>query len=492
MSNAPAQSAPPSVLGGAKPISEGELARELSPRSPQAAPPTELKGERVPPSSEAPVREKQITKDDGANITLGDDKGNREVEPTMPDFKKKAREMMERKAAGEDTIKPAKKEAISADDAPPPAKVAADAEVPDEHKRVMPHDKPDTARRIKAILAERDTLRAETEKARKELEEAKKAPATPANNEEVDRLKAEYAKTQEDLLRYRRRYDLDNDPEFATKYREPVKQAEKVIEDTLKKYNFSEGTLKTIAESGGFGAFSTSQKNFTVQEADPENPGKFRPVIRTAAELSREWLNSLPVADAEAIRATLGKQSLLRTEETAAIQKAQDEAKTYFETQTKAQRDQQEQAKSAHEKNMKEYADWLNKAESETEFLKDKAPPEGATEAQKKAVEEHNEFNAQLRARLKKDPTNAVEYGQLKLEAAEAHHLRRTLGEKDSRIAELEAALQKARGAMRTTPKSGSLLRESSAPAKEELKDPTDFKGGLRASLARVTGDDEA
>lgn len=381
---------------------------------------------------------------------------------------------------------PAKKEAVSADDAPPPVKQEAPAEVPEEQRKVLPHDKPDTARRIKAILAERDLARQEAAAAKAEYEAAKKAPSTPP--EELQKLKTEHETAQGELMRLRRLHEIEKDPEFTTKYREPVKHAEKVIEDTLKKYNFSDGTLKAIANEGGFGAFSASNKTFTVQEADPENPDQTRPVVRTAAELARTWLASLPVQDSEAIRATIGKQALLRSEETAAIQKAQEEAKGYFENQTKAQREASEKAQQAQQQTMKEYSEWLKQAEEGTEFLKDRPVPESATEEQKAQIADYNEFSKQLRDRLRKDPTNAKEYGELKLEAAEAHHLRRTLGEKDAEIAALKEQLTKTKGAMRTTPKGGSLLKGPNGgeekKAEVNMSDPmAALRQGLRKRM---------
>ncbi len=501
MSTEASQPPPSSALGGAKTISPDQLRQELGARPPAAEP---------PPSADAPPgKSRQIFREENANnVVLGDDKGNRAVEPTLPDFRKKAQEMLKKKAepeaegekpAKEPEAKVAKPAPVSADDAPPPGKAAADAEVPEDHKKVLPHDKPDTAKRIKAILAERDAertaktaLQAERDAAKSELEAAKKSGAS---TEEIAKLKQEYENTKTDLLRYRRRYELDNDPEFTTKYREPVKAAEKTIEDTFKKYGFAEGTLKTIADAGGFGAFSTSQKTFTVHENDLDNPGKTRPVVKTAAEISREWLNSLPAGDSEAIRATLGKQSLLRSEEQQAIAKAQEDAKTHFENLTKQQREAQESAQADLQKKQQEYESWRTKTETETDWLKDRPIPDNATETQRKEIADHNEFNKQLREGLTKHPTNTAEYSQLKLDAAEAHHLRRTKGQLEARIAELEGQVKKSKDAMRTTPRSGSLLRSDEKPGKAEDKnaDPTDFRAGLRSSLAKVTGsaDDE-
>jgi hypothetical protein len=489
----PTESAPSSATGGAKPISDSQLHKELSSSG-------TMQGERVPPSSESPAKQRQTTQEPGVNVTLGDDKGNRDVEPTLPNFRKAAEKMIKEKSEGGDTgepvkekektkVEPEKKKAVSADDAPPAAKTTPD-EVPEDQRRVLPHDKPDTAKRIKAILAERDAARQESQAKAKEVEEARKAGAS---SEELTKLREEHQKLSDEALRLRRRYDIDNDPEFKAKYREPVQQAEKTIEDTLKKYGFGEGTMAAIKAEGGFGAFSSSNKTFTVQESDPENEGKTRPVTRTAAELARAWLQGLPVQDSEAIRASIGKQSLLRSEESSAISKAQEEAKGYFENQTKAQRDAQEKAQTAQQNTMKEYATWLEKTEKETDFLKDRDVPDNATSEQKKAIEEYNAFSGQLRANLRKDPTSAVEYGQLKLRAAEAEHLRRTMGDKDAEIERLREEVKRSKGAMRTTPKSGSLLKGDGEKPKgqNEMKDPTDLREGLRAGLAKFTGGDD-
>lgn len=384
----------------------------------------------------------------------------------------------------------AKKDVVSADDALPPAKPDADTPVPDEHKRVLPHDKPDTAKRIKAILAERDAAAAAAAAAKKEVEEAKKAGAS---SDEVKKLKDEYEALKADASRLRRLHDLKNDTEFNKKYDEPVRQVDVAISDTLKRYGFGEATLKAIEAEGGFAAFSRSAKTFSVKEPDPENPGQTRAITKTAAQLAREWVGGMDLADSEAVKSSLGKQQLLQSEKQAAIEKEQAEARAYFENQGKSQREAAEAAKAAQDKTMKEYSEWLAKAETETDFLKDREVPADATPEQKKAIESHNEFNSQLRANLRKDPTNAVEYGQLKLEAAEAHHLRRTLGDKDAEIAALKEQLKAKSAALRTTPKSGSILRSNDAPEKKGAIDPnapTDFLSGLRKRVAQA-GEDE-
>lgn len=387
----------------------------------------------------------------------------------------------ERAEAVRKIVEPAK-QPVSKDDAPPAKAAPVSEDVPEDQRRVLPHDKPDTAKRIKAILAERDAARQEAAAAKTEYEAAKKAPATPP--EELLRLKQEHETAQGELLRLRRLHEIHNDPEFATKYREPVKQAEKSIEEALKRNNFPDSIIEVIRKAGGFAAFSGSQKTFVMKEDDPDNPGQKRDAHYSAAQLARSWLDrSVSEADAALIRASLGKQALLQDEEKNAIAKAQEEAKGYFENRTKAQRDAAEAANRAREQTNAEYQAWLKSTDESVEWLKDRSLPDNATPEQKAEVQRYNEFNKQLRDKLRKDPTTAKEYGELKLEAAEAHHLRRTLGDKDAEIAALKEQLSRAKGAMRTTPKAGSILKGDGKPEKQAEVDSRDPMKSLKERL---------
>jgi hypothetical protein len=491
----PAAPAPPSSVSPAKPISQAQLSQELQATPPPApklqAPvlpqPKEQRESPPRPDFKAALKERVLNKQpaDEPKVDVRPD-AVKAPEPGDQPKKIVTFEAKDKKAE----VKPAP---VSADDAPPPTKVAEDAPVPEEQRKVLPHDKPDTARRIKAILAERDAERQAAAAARKELEDAKKAGAS---SEELTALKAEHEKVRDEALKLRRLHDIKSDTEFNAKYDEPVKQVDVSITDTLKKYGFGEPTLKAIEAEGGFAAFSRSSKTFTIQQPDPDDATKTIPVQKTAAQLARDWLNGMGVADAEAIKSGLGKQQLLQSEKQAAIEKEIATAKAYFENQGKTSKEQAESARVAHEKTMKEYSEWLKSAEEGTEFLKDREIPETASDGEKAKAKEYNEFNAQLRAKLRKDPTNAKEYGELKLEAAEAHHLRRTLGEKDAEIARLNEQLKLKSAAMRTTPKAGSLLRSEAKPdaAKGGIdpSDPTNFKKGLRERvLAGQRGEDE-
>lgn len=449
----------------------------------------EIRGDTPPPKA-------VFSQDGGENVRVGDDKGG-VADKIMPDFGEQARNLMEKKEAeareGKKTQtkqeakpeakkeEPAKKTEAKTD-APKPD----DADVPEDERKVLPHDKPSTAKRINYFIRENAKLA-------KELEEAKKtatAAPTAANVEEVTKLKDEYGKAQDELLKFRRRYEIDNDAEFKSKYDEPVSQAETAIEATLKKYNLGEATHKAIKDAGGFAAFSRSRQVFSLPAKD--EAGNDTTVQKTAAEIARSWMNGMDIADAELIRGAVGKQALLGEEKATAVKRAVDESKQFFDTRNAEQQKQLQAAQATQAEATKKYEAKLKSVLESAEWIKDREIPANATEDQKKSITEYNEFNKQLRSQIDKNPANAEEYVDLKMDAAHAHHLRREAGEKDAQIASLEAELARVRAGNRTTPKGGSLLSDKNKPApKDDGIAPDDFRSGLRKSYAQVSGGED-
>ncbi len=471
MATEPTQTTPPapqSSRPAVQPITQAELSAEIN-----KAPEPTLTQTKTPPVEVRPV-----------------DPDAEERKSSLPDFK----ESLRKRVLGKKEDAPAEEPEKKAESAKEPVKVEAkpdpkEEEVPEDQRKILPHDKPETARRMKHFIRVADEAKKEAAAALARAEAAEKDKPTVANTEEVEKLRQEHTKLQEEALRLRRRYDIDNDPEFSAKYREPAKVAEATITDTLKRNGFVDGTLEAIKAEGGFSEFSRSRKTYPIVEKDPDDPSQTITVHKTGAEIARSWLNGLPVADSEAIRASIGRQQLLKSEESAAITKAQDEAKAYYDAQRAQQGQASAQQQEVQAKATKEYGDWLAKTEKETDFLKDREVPANADEAAKAQVEEYNTFNKQLRDSLKKHPTTALEYGQLKLDVAEAHHLRRVLGDKDAKIAALEAEIAKKKAAMRTTPRSGSLLKgdEPKPQKEEEVTDPMkSLRDRMRSKVLHV------
>ena len=486
------ESAPPSVSPSVTPLTRDQLSAELG------------KSLRVPGVDKPQQRSEPKTESQPEHEKPREYQPKREQTPpkgALPDFKAAIRDKVlakkEEPEVKSEEPKPVKKEVVSADDAAPP-KPKTDEEVPEDQRQVLPHDKPETARRMKAILADKAKAVAEKAELAKELEVARKAVTnnpTQANLDEFTKLKEEHAKANDELIKFRRRYEVDNDETFRKNYDEPVAHAEASIENTLKKYNLGDATLKAIKDEGGFAAFSRSTKTFPIVEIGED--GERKTVQRTAGELARNWLNVIPVADAEFIKQSLGKQQMLSEEKKTAVTRAVDESKQFFEQRQAQSKQQQEAAQKQATDTAKHYQDWLKTTTESTDWLKDKDIPDNASDAQKKSLKEHNEFNKQLRESLSVHPKNDQDYYNMRLEGAEAHHLRREVGSKDDRIKALEAELARVKGGTRTTPKAGSLLTNAN---KEEPKTEPDMsdplgamKKGLRSSMSRKMGnaDDE-
>ena len=445
--------------------------------------------------------------DDSAvtNNTVLDSKGNPSTE--LPDFLEAAEKMEGQRERGEEPEKPKKvdrrqrepKVEQKPEEKKEEAKVEPESKqeqkpepLPDDMLKVTPNDKPLTARRISQLLEKvefRDKTLAEKEAIIKELQTK---AATTQGSEELTKMKEELENTRKDLLRYRRRYDLDTDPEVKTKFEVPVVQAESTIKEVLNKYQLGEPTLKEIEKTGGFAEFSRSNKVYTIKEADAN--GDVVSVQKTAADLVKAWLNAMPVGDAEEIRSAMAQQSMTRAEKKRFFEKETAEAEKYFKSQEEQRTKFQQEQEANLEKTRKEYSDWAESQIKSKDWLKDKDLPAGATAEQKKQIEEHNEFAKQLRSMIKNPPTNSADkVKEILLGGVEAHHLRKENGAQAAKIKALEAELSKLKNGTRTTPKEGSILsgsRKSEEPRKTGKIDLDFGEAFEKAVTARERGED--
>jgi len=447
--------------------------------------------------------------DDSAvtNNTVLDSKGNPSTE--LPDFLEAAEKMEGQRERGEEPEKPKKvdrrqrepkveqkpeekKEEVKPEEQTEIKQEQKPEPLPDDMLKVTPNDKPLTARRISQLLEKvefRDKTLAEKEAIIKELQTK---AATTQGSEELTKMKEELENTRKDLLRYRRRYDLDTDPEVKTKFEVPVVQAESTIKEVLNKYQLGEPTLKEIEKAGGFAEFSRSNKVYKIKESDAN--GDIVTVEKTAADLVKTWLNAMPVGDAEEIRSAMAQQSMTRAEKKRFFEKETAEAEKYFKSQEEQRTKFQQEQEANLEKTRKEYSDWAESQIKSKDWLKDKDLPAGATAEQKKQIEEHNEFAKQLRSMIKNPPTNSADkVKEILLGGVEAHHLRKENGAQAAKIKALEAELSKLKNGTRTTPKEGSILsgsRKSEEPRKTGKIDLDFGEAFEKAVTARERGED--
>jgi hypothetical protein len=462
----------------------------------------------IPPRESVATESEPLRSSEGAGdkATILDSKGK--VSSELDGFleqaeameKEKNKTIQEDKEGKKDEEKETEKksEPVKPETEKPHKEEKKEEEVPAEYMKVLPNDKPMTARRIQQFLKQidfKDKTLAERDQIIKDLQ-AK--TSTSGGTEELTKLNDELGKTRDELTKYRRRYQLDADPEIKAKYDEPIVEAEKSIRTVLSsdKYQLGEPTLKAIDAAGGLAEFSKSGKLFVVTEDDPNNPGQKVRVQRTAGELVRSWLNVMDIADGEYVKAQMARQFNSRDDKKRFIESEAAKANDYFKTQEAANAKYYADQNALVEKNRKDYGDWTDTQIKEKTWLQDKPVPSGATAEVKKQTEEYNQFTAQLRTMLKNPPTDSKEkIMERLLEGVEAHHLRRENGSLAAELKAAKAELGKLKGGMRTTPKGGSLLPPARKPegSKQSSRLPANFEDAFDAAVEHklAGGEDE-
>lgn len=354
---------------------------------------------------------------------------------------------------------------------------AKEEDVTEEELAVLPHDKPKTARRIKTLLTKVDEANAlvvETKKEaeakaarlaelEKELEKSK--TADPLQNEEVK-------KALEDLKMYRRRYELEKDPEVKTKFDSRVESAETSIKQTLSKRGAGEALIKLIEEEGGWLKFADSNRDITLANGD----------VVKAAELADTIRKALPVGERRAIEALEIEQVQTKRERERFFEEETKRANEYFaqtEAKTKAEREQQQKLM---EEGRKLIDGWREKVVKENDWLQEKQPPVDATPEQKAAIEEDNKYTKQLQGLINKALTanklddmlgivfDSVRYHQERRQSARALDRVKAL---EAQLAEKQAQLDKFKKASSSVPKGGSLVGGGSTTTPEAKKAAT-------------------
>jgi hypothetical protein len=388
-----------------------------------------------------------------------------EKSPEVEDLNKKLDDAQTKKDEGE-VDRNKLREATEVKEEKPEVKTEEkkEDEVPEAEMKVLPSDKPKTAKRIQALLRkvdevteretstkkERDAQAAELADLRKKLTEVKTVdPTTDAKvKEQLD-----------ELAMYRRRYELDKDPEVKSKYDSRVESAEKAIHETLKRRNAGEPLLKLIEEEGGWAKFSESTRLVSVSDGE----GGTKQI--TTAELADNILQALPLGERKSVEAAMMEQVQTKRDKDRYIKEQQEQAVQFFkkreEEATKGQEEYQRQLDG-----VKKTIDEFEKKTLESDWLKDKTPPANATAAEKAAVEEHNKYNAQLRAVFKKSlgtkdinelltiVGDSVKYYD---ERRNTSQLKRENDRLRADLAAKQAELDKFKGAGRSVPKAGSI-----------------------------------
>lgn len=358
--------------------------------------------------------------------------------------------------------------------------------VPEEELQVLPHDKPKTAKRITALLGKIKNIEGEATKTKAEaLEKATKLAELEKKLAEVKTVNPEtdekVKKSLDELAMYRRRYELEKDPEVKTKFDSRVEYAEESIIKALKARAATDPLINLIKEEGGWAKFSDSARLVSI----PDGEGGTRQV--PASELAELILGNLPLGERKGIEAAMMEQVQTKRDKERYFKEQQEKATEYFkQREDEAQKGTVEQQKQIEEAR-KTIDAWQKQVEA-SDWIKDKVIPEGAAEAEKAAIVEHNKYNAQLRSLLNKsigtkDLNGMLEIVQDSVRYYDERRATNTLRKENDRLkAELQAKhdeITRFKTGSRAVPKSGSISTSSTPQTAQERK-PVGLEAALR------------
>ncbi len=352
------------------------------------------------------------------------------------------------------------KEAVKPEDA------RKEDEAPEDELQVLPHDKPKTVARIKTLLSRIASANSEVTKTKAEAKE--KADKLAELEKKLTEVKTVDPKTEEavqkqleELSMFRRRYDLEKDPETKTKFDSRIELAETAIEHTLKKQGANEALLNLIKEEGGWNKFSGSNRVIPIAH------GK----TTTAAELADSILQELPLVERKAVESSMVEQIQTKRDKDRYFLEEQAKANDFFKKKEEATVKQQQEYDNQVKQIAGTIETWHKKVLAE-DWLKEREIPANATAEQKAAIEEDNKYTKQLQAFSNKllKPKGIDDSLEMAYDALKYYQERR---EKSKVIAEnvklkadlaaKQAEIDKFKGGSRSIPKAGSIVHGGSA-----------------------------
>lgn len=331
--------------------------------------------------------------------------------------------------------KPTKEEGASKDDS------VDDKEIEDELSN--PHHSEKSAKRFREL--HRRWKEADS-KAARTVEEIKQRDAKlTALEKEMAEIKNgrgasddQIKRDQEDLKRFRRRYEIDKDPEFNTRFNDRIKITNDVIHGILLKNGVKKEDADFIASNGGFNAYI---------EQNPEGAETF--------------LNALSLGDRQKIQTALTEQQLVARARDEFIRTETENADKYFQEKERAEaeaRAKNPDPSKIAEQEKKVMNDWSESVIKTLPYFQEQEIPGDAAPEVRTRLEDENKFAAELREQLKGNlqPKNLQERVDIALAATLAHRLKRRLDETTARITELEKENEALKNDSATTPRSGN------------------------------------
>ena len=229
---------------------------------------------------------------------------------------------------------------------PVPAQVEIDPEIlAIEQPRNLSEKNQNNWRKLQETASEYKKQAAEAEVLRQRLTEAQQQQVqTPTDYEE--------------LKKFRQIFDIKNDPEFQSKYTQPINTAKENIYGIMRKNGATDDLIASIEKAGG--------------------PDKVD---------DKWWQNNaiskLGLTDAEKLKRSLIDVSDLKEKQEAEISHAAENAEQILEQR-------QNQARDWYQKETTEVRDYVNQLTKEIPWARYQEPPENATPEQIEKIQQHN------------------------------------------------------------------------------------------------------
>jgi len=279
---------------------------------------------------------------------------------------------------------------------------------------------------------------------------------------EAEQRPAQTPEDYEELKKFKQIFDIKNDPEFQSKYTQPINQAKENIYNIMRKHGASDEVIQSIEKAGG--------------------PDK----------IDDKWwqqnaLSKLPMTDAERLKRNLLDVVDLKDKQDQEVAHAAEHAEEIL-----AQRQKQSQEWYQHETgNIRNYVEEITK---EVPWARYQQVPENATPEQAEKIQNHNNVVADLENKFNSAlwPQSANERASVAAAAVYSHVLTNQLRVEQTTRASLESQLKKLTEENSRLKASGKMPRQSVSTQSVNKTSSIDDRIKMKASDAIDLGLDEA
>ena len=269
--------------------------------------------------------------------------------------------------------------------------------------------------------------------------QAQEAETLKQRLQEAEQRQVEAPQDYEELKKFRQIFDIKNDPEFQSKYTQPISSAKENIYNIMRKHGATDDVIQSIEKAGG--------------------PDK----------IDDKWwqenaLSKLPMTDAEKLKRNLIDVSDLKEKQESEIAYAAEHAEEILQQRQQQSREWYQQESG----NIRNYMDEITK---EVPWARYQEVPDNATQEQIEKISSHNKVVSDLENKFNSAlwPQSANERASVAAAAVYSHVLTNQLRIEQSGKAALESQLKK-------LTEENSRLKSSGKMPKQSVSTPSTIK----------------